>query len=191
MKRILSIGRDPNNDIIIYDLTDTVSRSHATLRVDGNKLFITDHSTNGTYLNGVRLQSNTEYRVTKKDEVRFADAAYLEWNALPVKHSLSLWVIIPSIVSLLLILAFIYYSHQMNQKTSANEMEIQSTEEAGPASEKIDSTEKQVTVSDVEKKSDEAKAPKTTSKKNKKDNRTGVINNSKNKAEEPSSVDAL
>lgn len=83
MERILTIGRDASCDIYINDPSCSVSRIHATLRVDGRKLYLTDHSTNGTYKNGIRLLSNTEYLVSREDEISFAHAAYLDWSYVP------------------------------------------------------------------------------------------------------------
>ena len=53
MKKIYTIGRDEGCDIVIPDSTDVISRLHATIRVESNdKIFITDQSRNGTYVNG-------------------------------------------------------------------------------------------------------------------------------------------
>ena len=78
--RIYSIGRDMSNDIIIDDYTDVVSRNHATLKVEGRKMFIIDHSTNGTYKNGIKLIPNMEYPVSTEDEVSFGGVSFLDWN---------------------------------------------------------------------------------------------------------------
>jgi len=50
----LTIGRDPNNDIVLIDTK--VSRQHARLSYDGIQYLITDlHSTNGTFLDEIQL----------------------------------------------------------------------------------------------------------------------------------------
>lgn len=79
-QQIYQIGRDPSCDIIIDDYTNVVSRSHATLRVDGNRYYITDHSSNGTYKNGIRLTSGVEYQVSKDDDISFGNVAFFDWE---------------------------------------------------------------------------------------------------------------
>ena len=55
--KLIKIGKSPTNDIVIDN--DFVSRSHATLKIDGGKVFIIDNgSTNGTQVNGVRIQKD-------------------------------------------------------------------------------------------------------------------------------------
>ncbi len=99
MKKEFVIGRDPSNDVVIYDPNDIVSRSHATLRVDGKKYFIIDHSTNGTYRNGVRLTPNEEYRIDFGDEISFANVARLDWDDVPKSKDFP-WL--PVLISLLI-----------------------------------------------------------------------------------------
>ena len=124
MKKILTIGRDPSIcDIVIYDPTDVVSRSHATLRIDGRKYFITDHSTNGTYRNGILLTPNVEYPVTPDDEVRFGYSANLDWYNVPgaVKKACSwLYLLIGSLLAALLVASLLCFV-QNRKKPSAEE----------------------------------------------------------------------
>jgi hypothetical protein len=48
---IISMGRDPHCDIFLNDMT--VSRQHATITVEGNKVTVRDESSlNGTWVNG-------------------------------------------------------------------------------------------------------------------------------------------
>lgn len=52
-----TIGRNPDNGIVLEDVT--VSRHHAALHLDQNGLTIEDvGSTNGTYVNGSRIDGN-------------------------------------------------------------------------------------------------------------------------------------
>lgn len=83
MKNYYTIGRDPQCDIVVYDATNIVSRSHATLRIQGRKMFLTDHSTNGTFVNGMKIASNVEYQVTRQDDVSFGNIVYLDWDSVP------------------------------------------------------------------------------------------------------------
>ena len=52
------IGRDPKNDIVIDDIE--ISRNHLTITRKGDTFQIEDnHSTNGTFLNGMKLEEPT------------------------------------------------------------------------------------------------------------------------------------
>lgn len=83
MKKVYTIGRDPQSDIIINDNTDVVSRLHATIRIEGCKMFLIDQSQNGTYVNGMRMSANEEIPVTREDTISFANVAELDWTLLP------------------------------------------------------------------------------------------------------------
>lgn len=79
-----SVGRDPSCNIVLYDNTDVVSRRHAIINVaPSGKITITDMSSNGTYVNGIRIASNVPVPVTRKDNVSFAHVAKLDWNQVP------------------------------------------------------------------------------------------------------------
>ncbi|MCD8329070.1 MAG: FHA domain-containing protein [Lachnospiraceae bacterium] len=55
-----------------------ISREHARVEQQGKDLFLTDcHSTNGTYLNGQRLEPEVRYPLKEGDEVMFADQKYI------------------------------------------------------------------------------------------------------------------
>ena len=78
------IGRSDNCQIRIQDPTQRVSRNHATIKIlKSGKIFITDHSTNGTWVNGVKISQNVDYPVKRGDVISFANAAELNWELLP------------------------------------------------------------------------------------------------------------
>lgn len=83
MKKVYTIGRDPQSDIVINDNTDVVSRLHATICIEGSKMFLIDQSQNGTYVNGMRMSANEEIPVTREDTISFANVAELDWTLLP------------------------------------------------------------------------------------------------------------
>lgn len=56
--KAISIGREEKNDIQLHD--ERVSRHHAVFWAEDGKWYIRDHSTNGTYLNHVRLTEARE-----------------------------------------------------------------------------------------------------------------------------------
>ena len=85
-----SIGRDLGCDIVMNDHSDVVSRRHAVLTVSSSgKMTITAQSSNGTYVNGIRISPNVPVPVTRKDSVSFAHVATLDWNMIPKSR---MWV---------------------------------------------------------------------------------------------------
>lgn len=79
-----SIGRDLNCDIVINDSTDVISRRHALLNVTSSgKMTIIDQSSNGTYVNGIRITQNVPVPVTRKDIISLAHVVKLDWNQIP------------------------------------------------------------------------------------------------------------
>ena len=68
VKGIYGIGKNARNRYRISG--DTVSRYHATFKeMKDGKWFIQDHSTNGTYVNGQRIPSNQDYKITHRDTI--------------------------------------------------------------------------------------------------------------------------
>jgi len=67
-KAIYSIGSKLDNEIVL--MGNTVSRYHATIKktADG-KVYIQDHSTNGTTVNGMRIKKGEDVRIKKGDAV--------------------------------------------------------------------------------------------------------------------------
>lgn len=67
-RAIYGIGSHFNNDIQISG--GTVSRYHATIKVGkDNKVYIIDHSKNGTTVNGQKITSHNPYRIKKSSTV--------------------------------------------------------------------------------------------------------------------------
>lgn len=83
-KTVYTIGRDPSCDICLYDTGNAVSRHHAVLKIRKNGSYvIVDSSLNGTYVNGVRITPEKEVPVSRRDTIRFADSAELDWSLVP------------------------------------------------------------------------------------------------------------
>lgn len=109
-KTIFSIGRDPSSDIVLYDPTNVVSREHATLRIQSGKYYITDHSTNGTYKNGIRLSPEIEYQISKYDNIVFGDSVRLDWRQVPKgEKSAAIWIVLACLLFIAAILAGCYF----------------------------------------------------------------------------------
>lgn len=69
VKNIVTIGRDPSNDIVIEN-DPLVSRKHAIIEREGENLYITDKgSTNGTYINKNPIQKNKKQLLKKGDVI--------------------------------------------------------------------------------------------------------------------------
>jgi pSer/pThr/pTyr-binding forkhead associated (FHA) protein len=71
---VTRMGRAVENEIVILDKRS--SREHAVIRREGRKVILEDQgSTNGTYLNGERLQQAVQLR--DGDQIRVGDVAFI------------------------------------------------------------------------------------------------------------------
>lgn len=69
----LAIGRKDDNSIVLNE--QHVSGKHARIIVRNDSLFIEDlNSTNGTYLNGTKINSKT--RLSNKDEIKIGNVVF-------------------------------------------------------------------------------------------------------------------
>lgn len=104
MKKTYTIGRDTQCDIVINDQTDVISRVHAVLRIAGRKkMTITDQSCNGTYINGIRISSNVEVPVSRKDVISFAHIRDLDWAEVPGSSRKGMTYLLVSVLSLFIL----------------------------------------------------------------------------------------
>ena len=72
---IISIGRDISSDVAIVD--SKVSRHHATIKSENNKVFIQDNnSTNGTFVNGKKIPTNQFVEITIDNEISIGDSIF-------------------------------------------------------------------------------------------------------------------
>lgn len=107
--KTISIGRDESCDIVIIDKTNVVSRKHAVITIDNfGKMSITDYSSNGTYINGIKMSENVPVPITRKDIVSFAHASELNWDFVPNVRGrniklISISVFIVALISVLMI----------------------------------------------------------------------------------------
>ncbi len=80
MGKNITIGRDVINDLRIPQEYNTVSNRHAEIEeTDGGRLYLIDHSTNGSMVNGRKIR-NMRLEISEGDEIRLADAYPLQWN---------------------------------------------------------------------------------------------------------------
>lgn len=116
-----SIGRDVNCDIVINDSTDVISRRHALLNVTpSGKMTIIDQSSNGTYVNGIRISQNVPVPVTRKDIISLAHVSKLDWRQIPKSN---MWVkyCIGAIVALAVVAGVFFGLHSLKDKEAGNQ----------------------------------------------------------------------
>lgn len=120
-----SIGRDESCNIIVHDTTKMVSRRHATLNVDGSKITIVDDSTNGTYINGIRISSGVPVPVTRKDVVSFAQIAELDWKCVPDTSRKITGIIVAILTAMVVIGSGSYYYFSKDKEKEEEKIEEQ------------------------------------------------------------------
>lgn len=73
------VGRDPGLcDIVVDQEYGRVSRSHATLEIQDGQLIFKDHSTNGSMVNGRKIQ-NSSIAIRRGDKILLANTYELTW----------------------------------------------------------------------------------------------------------------
>lgn len=78
MKRI-TIGRAADNDIVYNN--SSVSGYHAYILINNGHVTLTDHSTNGTWINGKKLHNST-CNINKDDVILFPGNNRLIWDSI-------------------------------------------------------------------------------------------------------------
>lgn len=168
MKKIYTIGREEGCDIVIPDNSNVISRLHATIRFESEKrIYITDQSRNGTYVNGIKISSNVEVPVSRRDVISLAHVIDFDWSLIPKQRS-RLLVIATVIVFIIIVLggvfAFKYLSiEKPNEEQSL--YNIQQQVEMPKVSIKEDSVATKDTITDKPKKKERVSKPRTEKKK--------------------------
>ena len=75
----ITIGRSPQNTIVVDGTYNTVSSSHATISENGGVLTLQDHSTNGTYINGQFIR-NQSIIIRQGDNITLGQQYVLPWR---------------------------------------------------------------------------------------------------------------
>lgn len=128
-----SIGRDLNCDIVINDATDVISRRHALLNVTSSgKMTIIDQSSNGTYVNGIRISPNVPVPVTRKDIISLAHVAKLDWSQVPKANHWIKYAIAGAIAVIIVLLVIFCLKNHKSEPGPDGPQNL-------PASEQIDS----------------------------------------------------
>lgn len=79
--RMITIGRSSRSVVRIDERWDTVSNQHADIEEQGDNLVFFDHSSNGTVINGQKIQ-NCSVKIYPGDEILLAGVFMLEWNVI-------------------------------------------------------------------------------------------------------------
>ena len=73
---LISVGRDPKTSHIVFSESNVhVSRNHCTIRCNGldDTYTVCDHSSNGTFVNGTRLEHDTDVVVPSGSVIAIGD----------------------------------------------------------------------------------------------------------------------
>ena len=81
MEQRITIGRAPGNTIHIDGRWDMVSNDHAEIVREGNNYVFIDHSSNGTYINGQKVQ-NKQVNIYPEYKIVLANQFELEWDVI-------------------------------------------------------------------------------------------------------------
>lgn len=73
----IEIGRMSSDLAFLLNESNYTSRYHANLEVTAEGLFVTDKSSNGTSINGSKLEKNIKCELYNGDELSFADVAFV------------------------------------------------------------------------------------------------------------------
>ncbi|MBP5776813.1 MAG: FHA domain-containing protein [Prevotella sp.] len=122
-KAIFGIGSHLNNDIQLTG--DTVSRYHAAVKIGkDNKVYLIDHSKNGTTVDGQRITPNTPVRIKKSSAIVCGRVPAPK--PLPIPWPSSIWKTILTAAAAILILAGIGFGAYKliggSQKSSDKEL---------------------------------------------------------------------
>ena len=189
-----SIGRDINCDIVIDDSTDVISRRHALLNITpSGKMTIIDQSSNGTYVNGIRISQNVPVPITKKDTISFAHVAVLDWKRVPSQGVSPMKIIIFSIIGVIVTAAIAFGAFYMLKPGAGSgpgpiPADSDSIKTVKPICEKIDTLDKKKpNVENADKKKGRVKKTKGKDKDKGKDNnnQSNQQNNQQNNNNQP------
>lgn len=106
MKKTITIGRGNDSHIILSD--ERTSRRHCLLTIyPTGSMEIKDLSQNGTYVNGMKIPRNANFKVKRDDVVTFAQAEKLNWQAVEDPYKNARLAVIGCTAVILLFFAFV------------------------------------------------------------------------------------
>lgn len=80
-KREATIGRSSSCDITVSATNTSASRNHATISKDNGRYFYCDHSSNGSYINGIKVHNST-VEVHQGDRIEVAGGESISWSRI-------------------------------------------------------------------------------------------------------------
>jgi len=81
MSRTITIGRNPESTICVSEQYDIVSNDHAEITQQGVEIVFTDHSSNGTIINGQKIQGRS-VNIYRGDKIVLAGVYELSWSEI-------------------------------------------------------------------------------------------------------------
>lgn len=81
MSRSITIGRNPESTIYVGEDFDIVSNDHAEITQQGPEIVFTDHSSNGTIINGQKIQGKS-VNIYRGDKIILAGVYELKWSQI-------------------------------------------------------------------------------------------------------------
>ena len=86
---MITIGRSPENDIVLYNRLVSKSHSYLDLGSSGDAIFIVDnYSTNGTFVNNIKLSPTGNYQLADGDKISFGPETKVVYFSPKLFHSL-------------------------------------------------------------------------------------------------------
>lgn len=77
----ITIGRNPKSTIVISEDYDIVSNDHAEIAQQGSDIVFTDHSSNGTIINGQKIKGRS-VNIYPGDKIVLAGICELQWSQI-------------------------------------------------------------------------------------------------------------
>ena len=77
----ITIGRNPKSTIVISEDYDIVSNDHAEIAQQGSDIVFTDHSSNGTIINGQKIKGKS-VNIYPGDKIVLAGICELQWSQI-------------------------------------------------------------------------------------------------------------
>ena len=81
MNKPITIGRNPDSVIYVSEDYDIVSNDHAEITQQGVEIVYTDHSSNGTIINGQKIQGKS-VNIYRGDKIVLAGVYELRWSEI-------------------------------------------------------------------------------------------------------------
>lgn len=108
MKKVV-IGRGRECDVVLADTSDLVSRKQAVILFTFfGKMTLYDTSSNGTFVNGQRLNKQQGIAVTRKDKINFGRVWELDWRDVKDPYRSAKVALACGVAALLIIIAALF-----------------------------------------------------------------------------------